>query len=787
MSRTHRSAAEGRTPRVLVLNQFALPRSQGGGTRHVELFGALPAWSHLILAGGRNYSTQAAYSRREPGFLTVPVPPSDGGPARRLRSWGTYVARATRRGLGLGAIDVVYASTPHLLTPVAGALIAWRRRVPLVIEVRDLWPQSVADASVIDRNGRAYRLLEGLERWVYARADAIVALTPGWEAHFERCGVSGSKVAVVTNGADVASFDVAEPREELRRAWGIRGFTAVFSGTHGPKDGIDYILDAARTSPQIQFLLVGTGPAKHSAQNRVRRDGLRNVTFADPVPKHELPRLLQACDVGIHAVTPLPVFEHGMSPNKLFDYLAAGLPVVSNAQWALRHVLDQGECGVLGGPDSLAAALEKVHRASPAERALWGERGRQIVAQRYARHVQAQHLADVLDSVTGRAQHARERVRVAHVSSAHPCTDNRVHLREAATLTRAGFDVALVAVRSEVEVPATGVEVHTLPQRSRLARVLINGPQAVWTAARLRPDVVHLHDPELCWAVPIFRALGTKVVYDAHEDLPKQVLEKSYLRPRARQVAALAARGVQRVARGSHLVVAATEAIGDSFAGHRRVVVHNYPRIDASEPADTRPPAIADGRPVLVYVGAMTKERGVREMVRACAAPDFPDRGELHLYGPIRPAALRHELTQLSGWERVVDHGVVSPDTAREAIREAHLGLVVFGESPAHVQSLPTKMFEYLAEGRPVIASDFPLWREIVDGLDCGVVVDPRDPGAIARAVRDYVRDPALYARHSTNARRAAHDRLNWAHEEGVLIAAYDDLMGTSGPVMASR
>lgn len=384
---------------MLVLNQFAKPRSQSGGTRHVELFGSLPRWSHIILAGGRNHLTQQAYSQCGPGLITVSVPPSNGGAVARLWSWATYVGRAVTRARSLGPIDVVYASTPHLFTPVAGAWIAKRRGIPLVVEVRDLWPKSVADAAVIDQKGTTYRLLERLERWVYARADAIVAVTPGWEDHFERCGVPPTQVAVVSNGADVGDFDVSASRAELRREWEITGFTAIFAGAHGPKDGIDRVLDAAAASLDVNFLLVGSGPVKTAARERVRREGLANVVFRDPVPKRDLPRLLKACDVGIHAVTPLAVFEDGMSPNKLFDYLAAGLPVVSNAQGPLRNVLRQGQCGILGGPDSLAASLEQVRGATDTKRREWGEAGRLLVRHRFSRAVQATRLADVLDSV----------------------------------------------------------------------------------------------------------------------------------------------------------------------------------------------------------------------------------------------------------------------------------------------------------------------------------------------------------------------------------------------------
>lgn len=365
----------------------------------------------------------------------------------------------------------------------------------------------------------------------------------------------------------------------------------------------------------------------------------------------------------------------------------------------------------------------------------------------------------------------RRSTSVVHVSSAHAWSDNRIHLREAASLARHGYRVHLVAIAHDVDLSPTGVAVKQLPRRSRWSRIFLGSFYALKAAVGTGSDIFHLHDPEMVWAIPLLRAAGKRVVYDAHEDLPAQVLGKHYLPHRTRGVVARLSKLVMRVAGMSNRVVTATEAIADTF-GSRAVVVHNYPRLDTGReviPVLDRPTRV-------VYVGALSEIRGAVEMVDSFADPTFPPGWTVDIAGSTSPPALLTTLKTRPGWERVRFHGQTSPSAAREYIGLARVGLVLFQESPAHLESLPTKMFEYLAEGVPVIASDFPLWRTIVDNFQCGQLVDQTDPKAIATALRKYHEDPGLLALHAKNARSAAVRNLNWTAEEQVLVALYDDL-----------
>lgn len=385
--------------RIYVLNQFALPRTEGGGTRHVDLFGRLISWEPTFVAGDRNHYSQERFETNDRRFHLIRVPSNTGGAVGRIVGWIRFSGKAFFHLASRRQIDGVYGSSPHLFSPLAALLASRLRRVPFVLEVRDLWPESIVAAGLLREESAAHRLLVWLERLLYRSASRIVVVTKGWEDHFTDMGVDLNKVHVIPNGTELSDFQVKQSQHALRSRFGITRFTAVFAGAHGPKDGIDLILDAATEMPHVDFVLVGDGPSKGPAIDRARRQSLTNVRFLDSVPKLELPALLSACDVGIHAVSPLSVFDKGMSPNKLFDYLAAGLPVVSNAREALRDVIVDGECGPIGEAESLADGLQKALDADPSQRTRWSQTGREKVEKEFSRQAAALRLEALLNSI----------------------------------------------------------------------------------------------------------------------------------------------------------------------------------------------------------------------------------------------------------------------------------------------------------------------------------------------------------------------------------------------------
>jgi len=385
-------------PVVLVINQFAMPRTQWGLTRNAELFSRVQGWDPVIVSASRDHYSQAVFTTTDPLFRLVDVPAYQGNGPKRMWGWVVFGARAARIGLMTKRLGLVFASSPHLLAPVAGYLVSLVRRVPLVVEIRDLWPESIVASGNLRRGSTIHRVLQWLERFLYHRAAQLVVVTQGWEEHFAALGVPADKVHVVPNGTEVADLPSATEREALRKQLGITGITAVYAGAHGPANGLGQVLDAAAKLPEVNFVLIGAGAEREALLDRSRREGLTNVEFRSPVPKSELVQLLAACDIGIHVLAPWDLLSQGLSPNKVFDYFAAGLPLVSNCADGLRAVVTDGEAGRLGSFSELGQCLADVAHASDEQRRAWGAAGREIVTTRYSRSSAAAQLTDILDA-----------------------------------------------------------------------------------------------------------------------------------------------------------------------------------------------------------------------------------------------------------------------------------------------------------------------------------------------------------------------------------------------------
>ena len=392
--------------RVLVLNQFALPLSSAGGTRHVEVFSRLEGWTPLILAGRKNMHDHGVVENEGP-LETVPVTPYRGNGITRVLNWGSYTATAGVAALRNGPFDVVFGSSPHLGAALVGRLLARVWRVPFVLEVRDLWPQILADAGILAETSPVYRALSMLEGWLYREAAAIVVLAEGTTDDIEARGINRNKVHFVPNGADPADFCVNESRDTLREFYGLGdGPVAVYAGAHGPANGLDLLLDAAaelhEQGDDLQIVLVGDGVSKAALLQTATDRSLTNVTFLDPIPKSEIPRLFAAADIGIHCLADIELFHRGVSPNKLYDYMAAGLPVITNTPGEVADLVTNSGAGEAVGPSELAAGLRRLLERSADERTSLGRAGQRFMEAHRSRAATARAIEHLLDSVSER-------------------------------------------------------------------------------------------------------------------------------------------------------------------------------------------------------------------------------------------------------------------------------------------------------------------------------------------------------------------------------------------------
>ena len=366
--------------------------------------------------------------------------------------------------------------------------------------------------------------------------------------------------------------------------------------------------------------------------------------------------------------------------------------------------------------------------------------------------------------------------KVVHLTTVHPPFDTRIFHKEAKTLVRAGYEVTLIAQHERDEV-VDGVKIVALPKpKNRFTRIFGLTWRAFWLALRQKAEVYHFHDPELLPIGVLLKLFSrAKVIYDVHEDVPEQILTKHWIAKHLRRAVATGFNMVEKLlARAMDAAVAATEGIAEKFARFSPVVVHNYPDLGMLPN-----PSIGkdrDGK-VLVYVGGISKLRGAFEMVRALEHLTHIDGLRLDLIGRFEPGDLEEELQVLPGYRRVRFLGWLRWAEAWQCAQGAVAGLVLFHPAPNHERSLPNKLFEYMAAGLPVIASNFPLWKEIVEGNKCGLCVDPLNPKEIAKANEYLLAHPEEARRMGENGRRAVVEKYNWDMEGKKPLKLYEELL----------
>ncbi|HEX5041194.1 MAG TPA: glycosyltransferase family 4 protein [Candidatus Limnocylindria bacterium] len=361
-----------------------------------------------------------------------------------------------------------------------------------------------------------------------------------------------------------------------------------------------------------------------------------------------------------------------------------------------------------------------------------------------------------------------------HLTSVHPPDDARIAARECRALRDAGLSIALVAPHVG-RSPFPDLPTFMIQRPSgRFWRMLLSPWRVMMMGVSLKAEIYHLHDPELIPAGLVLKLLGKRVVYDVHENLPKQVLGKRWLPRWLRPVAAQVASLVERVADASFDAIVVANATSLSrFRNPRAVLVGNY--ADVREfPQSAQPMAYRDRPPLIAYVGAISRERGLIQMVDAMAMVQHPG-AMLVLAGPM-PDDLLELVALRPGWDRVAALGWHSRSEVHDLLGRARIGIAVLHPLPNYLDNYPSKLFEYMASGIPAIVSNFPLWREVVIKAECGLVVDPMDARAIAGAIDALLGDPEGAEAAGGRGRVAIQERLNWAIESEKLIQLYREL-----------
>lgn len=367
----------------------------------------------------------------------------------------------------------------------------------------------------------------------------------------------------------------------------------------------------------------------------------------------------------------------------------------------------------------------------------------------------------------------KKKLKTVHLSSGHKKLDIRVFNKECCTLAAAGYDVVLVSP-VEQKGMLDGVRLRSLPvHKNRYQRFLLTIWQVFFTALGEKGDIYHFHDPAFIPFAMVLKWITRKrVIYDAHEDVPRDIMSKEWIPVALRKPIANVVNVIEQMgARVFDGVIAATPPIAKKFPRSKTVLVQNYPYLSELEATAGLP--YQERQPNIIYVGALTVARGINEVVEALARLPQTLPTKLTIAGRFSPESLVTELEQMPGWKRVCFLGWQSRPDTLNLLAQARAGIVTFHPEPNHIEAQPNKLFEYMSAGIPIIASNFDAWREIIDGIGCGIQVDPQSPDEIARAIQWIMEHPEESEAMGKRGRTAIEQRFNWEATSKNLLEFY--------------
>lgn len=410
---------------ILYIHQYFASRKGRTGTRSYEFGRHLAGKGHdvtMITSGVANAEfpvpegkTHAEYEVDGIRVVSVAAAYNDPHMGTGLKGWQrmlqfyAFARAATRVGKTLAKPDVVFATHTPLTVGLAGIALQRHFSIPFVFEVRDLWPEALVNVGALN-NPVAIWWLRRMARKIYRKADHMVALSPGMKEGIVRTGIADDRVTIIPNGSDLDLFrpDLDGGAARKRLGLGDR-FAAVYFGAMGLANGLDYVVEAGRIlaerkADHIVLVLHGGGGKRDELQARAKRYQLRNVVFSDLVPdKSEVARIVAGCDACMTIYRAAK--EHTWSPNKMFDSLAAGKPVLINVGGWLGETIEENQCGrslPADRPRALADALVEM-ADDPALCETMGQNARALAKREFDRHRLAERLEAVLCEAVDRA------------------------------------------------------------------------------------------------------------------------------------------------------------------------------------------------------------------------------------------------------------------------------------------------------------------------------------------------------------------------------------------------
>jgi glycosyltransferase involved in cell wall biosynthesis len=366
--------------------------------------------------------------------------------------------------------------------------------------------------------------------------------------------------------------------------------------------------------------------------------------------------------------------------------------------------------------------------------------------------------------------------KIVHLTSVHSPFDVRIFYKECKSLVQEGFHIILVAPGADQMIIEGVRMVPVFVPKNRKERILRTTTEIYKKAIALDADLYHFHDPELMPVGIVLKLRGKKVVYDVHEELANDILDKEWIPKLWRSPISFAINTFERLASFFYDGIVITRpALFKSFKKSKTVLVHNYPIVGELSWRGGKP---FSERPAIgAYVGGGTPERGIKELVQALSLIPKNINFELHMAGIISPQKFLNELMDLPGWQRVKLLGWQTRAQIAELLNKARFGIVMFLPIANHLNSEPTKLFEYMSAGLPVIASNIPHWEILVKENGFGVLADPLNSTSIADAIQYLLSNPDESEKMGIRGQEAVIKKYNWDLQKEKLVELYEGIL----------
>ncbi len=391
---------------ILIIHQAFAAINEPGGTRHHELARHLVQRGHrvTIIASPVSYltgTTGKTQETLEEGIdiiRTYVYAAHNKSFVHRVFAFISFMVSSFIAGLRVKNVDLVWGTSPPIFQAATALLLARLKRVPFLLEIRDLWPAFAIAVGVLT-NKPLIAASQWLERVLYRNADRVMVNSPGFIDHVRDLGAK--RVELVPNGADVRMFDSVSRADAQPRA--SSAYRVLYAGAHGMSNDLGVVLDAAKLleGQNIEIILLGDGKEKANLQARAKELALKNVTFLPSVPKSEMAVALAETDACLATLKPIEMYKTTY-PNKVFDYMAAGKPQVLAIDGVVREVVDAAGAGVFaepGNPQALADAIMRLAK-DPAKSREMGLAGRAYIAKHFDRSALAEKLVMILGEMT---------------------------------------------------------------------------------------------------------------------------------------------------------------------------------------------------------------------------------------------------------------------------------------------------------------------------------------------------------------------------------------------------